>query len=348
MKALVKYAEGKGNVKLAEVPAPRCGSGQVKILVKAAGICGSDIHIWHGDIAIPMKLPVVMGHEFSGVIVETGEQVRDYHLGDRVTAETTFESCGQCRYCRSDNYNLCSQRRGIGYWYDGAFTEQIIINQERLYRLGDSLSFQAGAMSEPLSCVTHAVLELTQIKAGELVVIFGPGPIGLLALQVVNSLGAQVYLCGMSKDSERLELGRRLGAANIINVEKESVGDVVAEKSKGMGADVVLECSGSGAAAEAGFEIVRKGGRYTQIGLFGGPVSLDFSKIAYKEIKATGSFSQKRSAWLKSMELLERGAIQLEPLISDRFSLADWEKAFGLSQSGDRLKVMFSLDSDAT
>jgi L-iditol 2-dehydrogenase len=344
MKAIVKYTEGEGNIEVRDVEEPQCGPGQVKIEVKAAGICGSDIHIWHSDIAIPMKLPVVIGHEFSGQIVDVGEGVEKFQPGDRVTAETTFESCEKCYHCNSGNYNLCLQRRGIGYWYNGAFTKYIIINQQRLYKLPENISYEEGAMSEPLSCITHAALELTAIQPTDLVVISGPGPIGLLTLQVVNSLGAEVYLCGVTKDAQQLELGKKLGAARIIDVQKEPLNEIIAERTGGIGADVVLECSGNARAASTGFDIIKKGGQYTQIGLFGAPITLDFAKIAYKEIKATGSFSQKWSAWLHTMELLRRNKIDLKSLISHKFKIDEWEKAFNMAQSGDGLKIIFSID----
>jgi L-iditol 2-dehydrogenase len=316
----------------------------VVIKVKAAGICGSDIHIWHSDIAIPMKLPVTIGHEFSGEIVDVGKGVTDFKLGDRVTAETTFESCEKCRHCRSGNYNLCTGRRGIGYWYNGAFASYIVINQKRLYKLPEHISFEEGAMSEPLSCVTHAVLELTTIQPTDLVIIFGPGPIGLLTLQTVNAIGAEAYLCGVTNDAKRLELGKKLGASRVIDVQKESLVEIIAQKTNQLGADVVLECSGNAAAASAGLDIVKKGGRYTQVGLFGKPITLDFSKIAYKEIKVTGSFSQKWSAWLHTMNLLGHNKIDLNSLISHKFAIDDWEKAFNMAQSGDGFKIMFCMD----
>lgn len=344
MIGIVKYAQGEGNIELRDVEEPQCGPGQVKIKVKAAGICGSDIHIWHGDIAIPMKLPVIIGHEFSGEIVEVGKQVTDFKSGDRVTAETTFESCEKCYHCRGGNYNLCAGRRGIGYWYNGAFTKYIIINQHRLYKLPEHISFEEGAMSEPASCVTHAVLELTTIQPTDLVVIFGPGPIGLLTLQIVNAIGAEAYLCGITKDAQRLELGKKLGASRVMDVLKEPLDEIIAEKTTGLGADVVLECSGNSRAASAGFDIIRKGGQYTQIGLFGGPIQLDFAQIAYKEIKATGSFSQKWSAWLHTMDLLGHSKIDLKSLISHKFTIDNWEKAFNMAQSGEGMKIMFSMD----
>ena len=344
MKGIVKYTEGEGNIEIRDIEEPQCGPGQVKIKVKAAGICGSDIHIWHSDIAIPMKLPVVIGHEFSGEIVDVGKGVTGFKSGDRVTAETTFESCEKCYNCRSGNYNLCTGRRGIGFWYNGAFTDYIIINQHHLYKLPEHISFEEGAMSEPSSCVTHAVLELTAIQPTDLVVIFGPGPIGLLTLQIVNAIGAESYLCGVTKDAKRLELGKKLGASRVIDVQKEPIDEIVAEKTAGMGVDVVLECSGNSSAASTGFDIIKKGGQYTQVGLFGAPITLDFAKIAYKEIKATGSFSQKWSAWLHTMNLLRNNKIDLKPLISHKFRIDRWEKAFNMSQSGDGLKIIFSMD----
>ena len=181
-------------------------------------------------------------------------------------------------------------------------------------------------------------------RINPVVVIFGPGPVGLLTLQIVNAIGAEAYLCGITKDAERLELGKKLGAYRVIDVLKESIDDIITEQTAGMGANVVLECSGSSRAVSAGFDVIKKGGQYTQIGLFGAPITLDFAKIAYKEIKATGSLGQKWSAWLHTMNLLENNKIDLKSLISHKFTIDNWEKAFNMSQSGDGLKIMFSMD----
>ena len=180
MKGLVKFARGDGFVELREVedlpPAP----DQVKIEVKACGICGSDLHIYHDEIKIPMRLPVVMGHEFSGVVIEKGKEVRgDIKIGDRVTAEPNVYTCGKCRYCLSEYYNLCSDRKVLGYWFNGGFGRYS--NATRVHKLPDRVSFIAGALTEPVAVCAHGVIEQTGISAGDFVAVTGPGPVGLIA-----------------------------------------------------------------------------------------------------------------------------------------------------------------------
>ena len=189
MKALVKYATGVGNMEIREVPEPSPGFGEVKIEVKATGICGSDLHTYHGNIGIPMKLPVVTGHEFAGVVVEVGEGVEGIEVGERVTAETTFSTCGRCIHCLTGSYNLCLQRRGIGYWLNGAFAKYTVVPAIRVHKLPDNVDFIGGALSEPLACVVHGAMELTGVSAGDVVLVTGPGAIGLLTMQVAKAEG---------------------------------------------------------------------------------------------------------------------------------------------------------------
>jgi len=139
MRAVVKYALGEGNIELRDVPEPRTGNTEVKIRVESAGICGSDLHIYKGDIQIPMRPPFTIGHEFSGVIVETGEKVTRWKKGDRVTAENSRFVCGHCRYCRTGNYNLCSERLATGYAFDGAFAEFCVVPEERVHLLPENV-----------------------------------------------------------------------------------------------------------------------------------------------------------------------------------------------------------------
>jgi len=183
-------------------------------------------------------------------------------------------------------------------------------------------------------------MELTEIVAGDLVIIFGPGAIGLLSMLLAKAAGGIVLVAGISKDADRLLLAAGLGADHTIDIETEDLADIVNKLSDSIGADVVIECSGAGAAAAAGLELVRKRGQYTQVGLFGKPITVDFEKIAYKEIKVTGSFSQKWTAWEKSLNLLGKGIIDLKPLISDIFPLSDWKTAFEKFESGEGLKIL--------
>ncbi|MFC1783943.1 alcohol dehydrogenase catalytic domain-containing protein, partial [Planctomycetota bacterium] len=163
MKAVVKYAEGKGNMELREVPEPTPAANQVKIKVEAVGICGSDLHIYNWDIGIPTRVPFIVGHEFAGFITELGPNVTGLKVCDRVTAENSRTVCGRCRYCMTGSYNLCRDRKATGYAYDGAYAEYCVVPAERVHLLPDNVDFITASLSDPSACVYHAVHELTGI-----------------------------------------------------------------------------------------------------------------------------------------------------------------------------------------
>jgi len=347
MKGLVKFADGPGNMEIREVPEPHPGAGQVKIAVKAAGICGSDIHIRHSDIAIPVRPPVITGHEFSGVVVETGEGVTSCREGDRVTSETAFSYCGVCHNCKTGRYNLCDKRRTLGYWYDGAFAQYTVVPEGRIHKLADHVSFEEGALLEPAACVAHAVMDLAVIQAGSTVLVSGPGAIGQMALQMAKAHGAYVLVSGAAADAERLKLAEEaFGADRIIDVSREDPVEAARETTGGRGADIVLECSGAGRATATGLEAVKKQGQFVQIGLAGAPFELDFARICYKEIRVTGSLGSVWTSWKNALELVETGSINLKKLVSHRFSIDEWEKAFRVFEDKEGMKVLMHPQPD--
>lgn len=344
MKGLVKFARGNGNMEVRAVNEPFPGPGQVKIEVKAAGICGSDLHIFHDDIdGIPLNPPMVSGHEFSGVVTEVGAGVSVYKPGDRVTSETAFSFCGECIQCRSGRYNLCNNRRTLGYWYNGAFTKFVVVPQERIHRLPDHVNYIESALCEPLACVTHAVMELTTIKAGDVVVVSGPGAVGLLALQVAKAEGAIVIVSGTNSGSfDRLAMAKSLGADYTVNVTKQDLAAFINELTNGQGADVVLECSGSAKAANEGLVLTRKYGQFTQIGLFGKPIQIDFEKICFRELKVTGSLGSTWNSWQKAIQLLASKKVNTEILVSDVMPITEWEQAFRKFEIKEGLKLVLT------
>ena len=214
MLALVKQSPGPGHVALKDVPEPEPGPGQVKIRVECAGICGSDLHILHWDIRLNLRPPAVMGHEFSGVVAAVGDGVEGLGAGDRVTAETTFKSCGVCRHCRAGSYNLCPEKELIGYVHDGCFARYCVVPAERVHPLPENVSFEEGALCEPLACCVHAATEQTQVRAGDRVVVAGVGAVGLLCAQVARACDAEVILCGTDADGDRFEVARAIGASS--------------------------------------------------------------------------------------------------------------------------------------
>ena len=340
MKALVKQELGFGNLELQHVEEPAAASDHVKILVKYSGICGSDIHTYEGHYKV--AAPVTLGHEFAGEVVEIGENVHDIQVGDRVTSETTFYICGECRYCRTKDYNLCSSRKGLGTQKNGAFGKYVIARSESVHKLPENVDYAAAAFTEPLACCYHGV-EKSSIKKGDVVVVLGPGPIGLLTAQIAKDHGAEVMITGLSKDKTRLDKADELGIDHVVNIEDQDIKELVNKLSDGYGADIVYECSGAVPALKMGLDLLAKKGEYVQIGIFPEPdVVTDFEKIIQKELNVSGSRSQKSSDWEPSLQLMNEGRIDTAALVTHEYTIEEWEKAYEAIKEGDAIKVLLT------
>jgi L-iditol 2-dehydrogenase len=340
MQAIMKIAPGPGNVVVRDIPEPVAGLGQVKLRVRAAGLCGTDIHIDKDEFR--SWPPVVLGHEVAGEIAELGEGVTGLSLGQRVTTETYFSTCGACRYCRGGHANLCLSRRSIGSAVNGGFTDYVVVPAANIHLLPDNVDFRAGALTEPLACVVHATLTAPTVTPGDVAVIAGPGPIGLLTLQVVKAAGARAIVLGMNRDSHRLALARDLGADHVLNVEqKDPAALVAAITEQGLGADVVYECAGAGPAAQLALTLVRRRGRYVQVGLFGRPVAFDLDQVVYRELTVTGSNASTPPSWLRALDLLRSGQVRTAPLISHVLPVTAWAEARRIFDAGEGVKIVF-------
>lgn len=343
MKAVMKTAAGPGHVETRDVPVPEPGPGEVRIEVAAAGICGTDLHIRDGEFAT--RPPVVMGHELAGRVAALGAGVDGPEVGTRVTAETYFRTCGQCRYCRDGLRNLCPERRSIGSAVNGAFAPYLVVPAGNLHRLPEHVSDRAGALTEPLACVVHGVLGGAggpSVAPGDVAVVAGPGAIGLLTTQVVRAAGATVVVLGTSADEARLELALRLGAHHAVNVESGQASELVHDLTPGgHGADVVYECSGAGPSAAGLLQLVRRRGRYVQIGLFGKPVAWDLDQLCYRELLATGSNASTPASWRRALQLMDARAVDTEPLVSEVYGLEAWPEAFDAFEAKRGVKLLF-------
>ncbi|MEC2159706.1 zinc-binding dehydrogenase [Virgibacillus halodenitrificans] len=340
MKALVKTAHGFGNLEIQDKAEPQAGPGQVKIEVKYAGICGSDIHTYEGHYKV--GVPVTLGHEFSGEVVEVGEGVNDFKVGDSVTSETTFYICGKCKYCQSGDYNLCNHRKGLGTQQDGGFTKYLIARQESLHKLPENVDYQSAAMTEPLACTFHAVSK-TEINKGDIVVVIGPGPIGLFTAQVAKSRGATVIITGLTNDKVRLDKAEELGIDYAVDTQTQDITEIVNSLTEGYGADVVFECSGAVPAAKQALGLLRKKGQYGQVGLFAQPdVPFDLETIIQKEIRVVGSRSQKPADWEPSLELMNNGSVNTKAMVTHEFNITQWDEAYQAIKSGEAIKVLLT------
>jgi L-iditol 2-dehydrogenase len=338
MKALVKYAPGVGNVGIREMPEPTPGESQVKVEVKYGGICGTDIHIYHDHYK--NNPPVILGHEWSGQVVEVGPGVKTIQVGDRVTGIPAAYTCGRCRYCLEGRVFLCKDRVSFGSGVHGGFAKYAVVGEKNIRHLPDNISFKAGALSEPFACCVKAVCLMTGVSAGDVVLVTGPGPIGLLTAQLAKAEGGFVVLAGTQVDKERLEIGQKLGADLTVDVQKDDVDGILKDLTNGYGADVVLECAGAPAATRLGVQVIRKEGKFTQIGLHDKPFEFDVLQILYKEIKFTGSFASSLDAWDRAMVLFKGGKIQAEPIVSDILPLTQWEKGFEKINNREGLKIL--------
>jgi L-iditol 2-dehydrogenase len=339
MKGVAKLARGDGNVGLLDVPEPEVLPGHVLLEVKAAGVCGTDLHIYHDEY--PTNPPVIMGHEVAGVVAQVGEGVTTCRPGDRVTSETYFYVCGQCGFCRNGAPNMCPSRKSIGSGVDGAFASYVLVPGHNIHLLPPNVDELAGALSEPLACCVHA-LEMTRVEPGETAVVSGPGAVGLLMAQVVKAAGADVIVLGTEADELRLEMARTLGMDLALNVQQVDARQTIDERTGGLGADIVFECAGAGPSAQSCLNLVRRQGRYAQVGLFGKPVQWDLEQVCLKELRVSGSFAHVPSAWPKALRLLASGQVQTRPLVSAVLPITEWQQAFDRFERRDGLKIVLT------
>ena len=342
MKALVKKAKGKGLIELLDYPIPPVLEGYVLLRIVAAGICGSDLKIYNDDH--PYFPPVILGHEFSGEIVEVGPGVKGWEKGDRVVSEVHGLVCEHCRFCLSGEKHVCPSKRALGWGIDGGFAEYVAVPAWLLHRIPEEVSYEEAALLEPMAIVVHGILERAKVEPEDFVVVLGCGPLGLLALQVAKSEGAsRVFITGVNQDEKlRLRVAEKLGTDRTINVEKEDPVMIVKEMTGGIGADLVVELSGSPTAISQGLRMVRTHGRFLAIGIpVEQEVSIPWKEIIFKAPSIIFHFSSCYSSWERGLSLLERKKINVKCLISKILPLKDWEEGFALAKSGEAIKVLF-------
>ena len=341
MKAVVLYKQEEGCVDIRDVPRPTIGPDDALVEVETAGICGSDIHIYHNQVTYKLNPPLILGHEFAGVIVERGANVRGFDPGDRVTVETAASVCGTCRFCRAGEYNVCPQRRSFGFTADGAFTSYVAARQQILHHVPGNVPLAEAALTEPLCVAYNALAEKTRIRPGDLVAILGPGPIGLFCVQVACLLGAgTIVVSGTPRDTARLELARQLGADVVVNCQEADPVQAVLELSRGIGADVVVDAAGPSITLKQSLAMVRRNGQITKIGWGPEPVGFSLDPIIEKVITLQGSFSHTWQTWERCLALMSQGRLQTGPLISARMPISRWREAFEAIENQEAVKIL--------
>lgn len=341
MKSLVKTKSGFGNVNLIVTPEPSCPTDKVKIEVHYTGVCGTDLHIYHDTFkSYP---PVVMGHEFSGIVAEVGKDTQNVKVGDRVTVlGSTAITCGSCHYCKTGYYMFCSERRGMGHGVDGSFTKYVVVRDDMVYNIPDNVSLEEAALSEPLACAVQAIEELTPIQIGDTVLLSGPGPIGLICLSLLAVKGCKVIVAGTSADKARLEIANRLGADVIVNVSEEDLQAIIIKETKGLGVDVTVECAGVGSSINSSLKALKELGKHIQVGIVGKEIMMDYDVILYKQIQLFGSLAHSIKTWDRVIQILEQKKVNLEPIITHKLPLEEWKAAFNMCEEKECGKVLLS------
>ena len=337
MKAIVKRNPGMEGVGLEEVAVVEPREDEVKIKVSACGICGTDLHIVKDEY--PYETPVILGHEFSGIVELTGKQANRFKKGDRVVSLTAAVTCGTCSYCRKGLIMLCPKRKSIGSGVNGAMAEYIVVPERNVLSLPANISMDAASLTEPLACVVRGLMERATIQAGDNVLVSGCGTIGLLALEIANIHGASVIVSGTSQDKNRFEVAEILGAKAVVNVEEQSERDVL-HLNGGKAFDVVIECAGVESSLHTCLSLVKKQGTFIQLGLFGKRVSFDFDRMLMKEVNYVNSFATTPSSWETALTLIEQEKVDLEALITHKFSIDEWKEAFRVSFQKEGIKTI--------
>lgn len=334
MRALRKRSSRPGDVGLEEVPEPVAGAGQALVEVWAAGICGTDLHISEGSFtSFP---PVTMGHEVTGVVAAVGEGVGAEWVGRHVACETFFSTCGVCPWCRDGRPNLCPERRSIGSGADGGFAPWLVVPAHNLHAVPEGVDPCAAALSEPLACVCQSLCDPARVEPGDDVVVTGPGTMGLLSAQVARASGGNVLVVGTDHDQVRLRAAERLGFPTAL------AGDDAAARALGggWGPHVVIECSGSAQAMAGGLEVVRRGGRYVQIGQTDRAVPVRLAQVSFHEVRISGGFASTPHSWRRAMDLLARKAVCLETLVTEVAPLERWERVFADTAAARGIKYL--------
>ena len=339
MKALSK-AKPEAGIWMEEVEVPRPGHNDILIRVKKTAICGTDIHIYNWDewSQKTVPVPMVIGHEFAGVIVEVGSEVEGYKVGDRVSAEGHI-TCGYCRNCKAGKRHLCRNTEGIGVNRTGCFAEYIAVPAVNAFRIPEGISDETASILDPLGNATHTALSFDLV--GEDVLITGAGPIGIMAVAIARHAGARHVVISDVNDY-RLDLARKMGATRAVNVSREngSIFDAMDELAMNEGFDVGLEMSGNPHAFRDMLEALNFGGHIALLGIQPPETAVDWSQIIFKGLKLKGIYGREMfETWYKMSSMLQSG-LDISPVITHRFGIDDFQKGFDVMRSGDSGKVI--------
>jgi len=337
MRALVKTAPKPG-LTLTDVRDPEVGHNDVMIRIKKTAICGTDIHIWKWDEWAQKTIPVPMhvGHEYVGEIVDMGVEVRGFKIGDRVSGEGHI-TCGHCRNCRAGRRHLCRHTVGVGVNREGAFADFLVIPAFNAFKIPPEISDDMASIFDPFGNATHTALSYDLV--GEDVLITGAGPIGIMAAAIARHVGAR-HVVITDVNDYRLGLARKMGATRSVNVTKESLKDVMSEIGMVEGFDVGLEMSGVPNAFSDMLAVMNHGGKVALLGIPPANTAIDWNQVIFKGLEIRGIYGRQMfETWYKMVAMLQSG-LDLSPIITHHFKVEDYVAGFDTMLSGQSGKVI--------
>lgn len=330
-----------GEIVFQEVEVPKVGKGQIKLKMKRIGICGSDIHVNHGKHPFT-SYPVVQGHEVSAEVVEVGQDVTNVKLGDKVTVQPQVV-CGKCYPCTHGMYNVCEELKVMGFQTTGMASEFFVVDAEKAVKLPDTMSWDHGSMIEPLAVAVHAIRRFGDVT-GKNVLVLGGGTIGNLVAQGAKAMGASKLL--LSEVSEyRLKTAKQVGI-NVVNPTKEVLRDKMYEYFGSGGADVIFECVGINATMDQAITYARKGSDIVVVGVFGDIAAMNAALIQDHELRLSGTAMYRVEDYEKAIELVGKGLIEFDALITDHVSFKEFMRAYEIidEQKDKVMKVIVVID----
>jgi alcohol dehydrogenase/L-iditol 2-dehydrogenase len=333
--AVVNYGPEKFSVELREIPRATIRDDEVLLEVQAVGVCGSDLHMWTAQQSWTMKYPVVLGHEFCGVIRELGSRVSGWKEGDRVVSETAAVIDANSPYTRQGKYNLDPNRLGYGALIDGAMRRYVPVPARILHRMPDGMTFEQAALTEPCCVAYNAVAGNVRVHPGDRILVLGPGPIGILSAAMARLCGAEVAIVGLEQDRARLEISRAYGCEAIVGDPTEWCKAV-----DGFGADGIVDATGVSVALSTALDVVRPGGWISKVGWGPQPLNFSLDRLVQKNVTLQGSFSHNWPIWERVIRLIATGALDVRPITGGVWPIAEWHDAFETMHSGSIVKAI--------
>lgn len=331
-----------GEIEFIEIPIPELNEGEVIVKIMRIGICGSDIHVYHGKHPYT-SYPVVQGHEVSGEIAKVGDGIKQFKVGDKVTIQPQVV-CGKCFSCIHGNYHICDELKVMGFQTTGTASEYFKVDASKLLKLPEDMSFDEGAMVEPLAVAVHALSRAGEVK-GKKILVLGAGPIGNLVAQSAKGLGAKAVMITDLSDY-RLQKAKECGIDFCVNTKDQDIGKVLLDNFGQDKADLILECVGVNTTMSQAVLNARKGSAIIVVGVFGSKATIDLGLVQDRELMLIGTLMYQEKDYIKAIELIESEKVKLAPLITNHFAFKDYLKAYECieDRKDQVMKVIIDID----